>query len=387
MKTKPVIESLRALVYRMVVAVLRFGVRPSKRESYKLTILKLDRLGDAVLSLGVVRRMVSHVGPGNVLLVVSDIAEPLYRMEFPNVDFLVLPAFCERWSGWVRALVGNASDLRGIATENLVCLRHQPSDYLHAIVQLLEPQQCYASAWEKKWERSSLSFPACLFAPYPETSPGTCLELEAHRRVAESFLNVELGVEDVLPPIRSVEAVSGNSLLVCPMAGTPLREYPAPLLAMTVRFVSSHRPNTPITFCLPPGVDRIPWADALTEQGVIEVEWKHPKDVQALIQVIAEAGVVLGPDSAPAHLATALDKRGVFLLGGGHFGMFAPWKRSDKQIWLSHALDCYQCRWRCVHSGALCVTQIAPLDVAQAILRLMPEEKQTTSDQLSVGLR
>lgn len=377
MKTQFFIGMLRAAAYRLVVAVLRLCVRPKGRVPYRVTILKLDRLGDAVLSLGVVRRMVAHVGPGQALLVVSDIAEPLYRMEFPDTDMLVLPAFCERfWPDFAATLIQNAAALRETRTEHLVCLRHQPSDYLHAIAQLLVPRHCHASCWEKPWERLCLSYPSARFTPYPTGSDDLCQELEAHRLVAGSFLNTSLDASEVLPSLISVQPAPGEALLVCPTAGSPLREYPAPLLAQAIRQVRAERPGLPVVFCLPPAADPAPWANALREEGVADVGWSRPGNVRELVQVIAGARVVLAPESAPAHLATALDKPGVFCLGGGHFGLFAPWRKSQRQIWPSHALDCYHCRWRCIHAEALCLTRIAPAAVARAVLQLLSAETQ-----------
>jgi ADP-heptose:LPS heptosyltransferase len=88
--------------------------------------------------------------------------------------------------------------------------------------------------------------------------------------------------------------------------------------------------------------------------------------------------MVLSLESAPAHLAAALNKPGVFLLGGGHYGMFAPWQRSERQIWLSEAMDCYNCQWHCSMAEAFCVTRIKPVTIANALLAL--ERAQSTRE-------
>jgi len=366
-------RAARTLVYRLVVAVLRMSVRPRPRRFHRLTILKLDRLGDAVLSLGAVKKLVSAFPEEETLLIVSPIAAPLYRMEFPAATLLVMPPFCGRfWPDFVITLMRHAAGLRAIATEHLVCLRHQHSDYLHAIAMMIDARRCHASRWGGSKENTSLSFPRCQFSPYPEASPSACLELEAHRRVVESVLGSSIGVHEMIPALRNAVVREGGPLLVCPVAGDSLRQYPADHLASAIRLCLQERPDMRVQWCLPPGADRRPWKDALESRQIQEVEWVVPGDLEALVNLIAAAGVVLAPDSAPAHIAAALDKPGVFMLGGGHFGMFAPWRRSARQTWLHHAMGCYQCQWRCTLPEPCCITHIDPGEIAQALSTRTP---------------
>ena len=86
-----VVRAVRAGLYRSVLTGAQLLVRPRRRVFYRLTILKLDRLGDAVLSLGAVRELLREFGEQETLLVVSTVAEPLFRAELPEVELLVLP--------------------------------------------------------------------------------------------------------------------------------------------------------------------------------------------------------------------------------------------------------------------------------------------------------
>lgn len=361
----------RALGYRLVIALLRIFVRPPHHVCYRLTILKLDRLGDAVLSLGAVRKLVSVFPEKETLLIVSTIAAPLYRREFPAATLLVMPPFCERfWPDFLPGVMRHAAALRAIVTEHLVCLRHQHSDYLHAIAMMINARRCHASRWEGNGEHTGLSFPRCQFSPYPDKSPAACLELEAHRRVVESVLGSPVGVDEMMPALRNITVTDGGSLLVCPVAGSPLRQYPAERLAEAIWLFLQQWPDTPVNFCLPPEADRKHWEDAFAARHSASVQWSVPNDLESLVDLIARARIVLAPDSAPAHIATALDKPGVFLLGGGHFGMFGPWRKSERQIWLHHAMDCYQCRWRCTQPEPYCITHIDPGDIARSLAAL-----------------
>ncbi|MBE7497004.1 MAG: hypothetical protein HS117_18850 [Verrucomicrobiaceae bacterium] len=363
-------QVLRAPACQGIVALARQMPCAGPPRRYALTVLKLDRLGDAVLSLGAVRRLVSHAGARHTLLVVSEVAAPLYEMEFPEVDKLVLPAFCQRfWPDLCLTLLRHAGRLRQIQTKHLVCLRHPPSDYLHAISQVMQVEQCHASRWNLSWERTSLAYPSCQTTSYPENAPdGTCLELEAHRRVVEGLLGTPVAADEIRPAFSSIQARPGTQLLVCPLAGDALRQYPPALMARAVRLFLDHRPQASVGVCLPPGADHAPWAEAFRAESVGIAQWISPKNIPQLVEVIAGAGVLLCPDSAPAHIATALDKPGVFILGGGHHGMFAPWRRSERQRWLSHAMPCYQCRWNCHQAEPFCITHLPAQEVADALL-------------------
>lgn len=364
------IHSFRHLIYSLTLAAACVWPRRRKR-SFRLTILKLDRLGDAVLSLGAIRELLREFGGQETLLVVSTIAEPLFRAEFPEVELLVLPPFCERYfPDLLVFLWHHAARLRSISTETLVCLRHQHSDYLHAIAMMINARRCHASRWKGNGEHTSLSFPRCLFSPYPDKSSTTCLELEAHRRVVESVLGSPVGVDEVLPALRNITVMDGGALLVCPVAGNPLRQYPADRLAEAIGLFLQQWPDVPVQFCLPPGADRKHWEDAFTARCIPRGQWFVPNDLEALVNLIACARIVLAPESAPAHIATALDKPGVFLLGGGHFGMFGPWRKGERQIWLHHVMDCYQCRWRCTQPEPYCITHIDPGDIARGLAAL-----------------
>jgi ADP-heptose:LPS heptosyltransferase len=360
---------MRRTLYATLMASLCLTIRPQRRLRFRLAVLKLDRLGDAVLSLGAVRRLTAEFGEKETLLIVSTIAAPLYRTEFPRATLLVLPPFCKRfWPDLFMCLIRHAAKLRAISAETLVCLRHQHSDYLHAVAHLLEAERCHAARWQHGSERTSLAFPRCRDAAYPDAAQGACLEVEAHRRVVASAIGADVALEEVLPALASGTPGGGGGLLICPGAGDAIREYPAPLLARAIGLFLEMKPGIQMSICLPPGERRQFWKDGLSECRGGRVRWLLPESFEALAAAIANADVVLAPDSAPAHLATALNKPGVFLLGGGHFGMFAPWGKSGRQVWLRHDMDCYQCRWNCRHPEPWCITRIQPESVAQALL-------------------
>lgn len=363
------IATLRAWSYQLALwlAWLPGSSTRLPRRHYRLAILKLDRLGDSVLSLGAVKHLAGALAEEDTLLIVSPIAEPLFRAEMPGTALLVLPAFCRRfWPDFLLFLWRHAAQLRALSVESLVCLRHQPSDYLHAIARLIRPQRCHASAWDKPWSSVCLTFPEGTQTSYPSTCGDVCLELEAHRRVVGAAVGREVKLAEVMPDISSVTPRFGAMLLVCPQAGSKIREYPPALLVEALRLFLEKRPM-PVHFCVVPGTDAGPWQLALAEAGLHGVTWHIPVTFMDLLSLLANSRLVLAPESAPAHLVTAMNKPGVFLLGGGHYDMFAPWRSSALQIWLNHPLRCYQCHWNCIYTEPYCITYISPSAIAAAM--------------------
>jgi ADP-heptose:LPS heptosyltransferase len=365
--------NLRAIAYRATLAVAGFA-RPKSVRNYSLGILKLDRLGDAVLALGVIRKLISAHDSRGVLLVVSDTAAPLYRAEFPGIDLLELPAFSHRYApDFIHLLLGNALRVQTRRVDRLVCLRHQPSDYLHAIACLLRPRECVALEITSPAERVDLEYPSGRRAPYPTAPIPQGLELEAHRRVAELVLNQPVSPEEIIPRLNSVARQPGESLLLCPVAGDLQRMVSPCGMAQAVAGLLRCR-STAVDLCLPPNEDDEPWVSALREAGCGVRHVVRPTDAVTLAQAIASARIVLANESAPAHLATALDQRGVFLIGGGHYGILAPWRRSDRQRWLSQPMACFGCEWHCRFDEARCITEIAPERIAHELLNVLDAE-------------
>jgi ADP-heptose:LPS heptosyltransferase len=204
--------------------------------------------------------------------------------------------------------------------------------------------------------------------PYPEQVAEGCLELEAHRRVAQDVLGRPVVFSDILPALMPSPAERSATLLVCPVAGSAIRQYPPVQLAKAVELFLRTAPGMRVTFCIPPGIDRTPWEYAVKDAGItLEVDWVQPENLEELLRVIYAARLVLAPESAPTHLAVAMNKPGVFILGGGHYCMFAPWRRSARQVWLNHPQSCYQCQWNCVHFEPFCITHIAPEAITAAM--------------------
>src|SRR5471030_1199024 len=73
------------LIYPVFVR-RRTPARPSKRAA----IIKLGKLGDAVLALGAIRALLHHFGPENCTVISSPYAKDLITSVFPDVEVLTV---------------------------------------------------------------------------------------------------------------------------------------------------------------------------------------------------------------------------------------------------------------------------------------------------------
>ena len=112
------------------------------------------------------------------------------------------------------------------------------------------------------------------------------------------------------------------------------------------------------------------YADELVAKGLPRPTIVVTPTIGAFLEEVGASRVVLTTESAPAHLAVAMDRPTVTLLGGGHHGLFGPWTRSIRQIWLDHRMECYHCDWRCSQTEPFCLSRIAPDAVTQALLKV-----------------
>jgi len=86
--------------------------------------------------------------------------------------------------------------------------------------------------------------------------------------------------------------------------------------------------------------------------------------LEELAHEIAQADLYLGVDTGPAHLALALGKPTVVVLGGGDYGRFFPYGKARV---VTHPMDCFQCHWDCRYDRALCLHDIPPPEIVKAV--------------------
>ena len=374
---------IRAVLIRTLATWPRFFRRERK---YDLVILKLDHIGDFILSTGAIRFALER-SEGKALLIVSHPVEAIARTLFPRADVLALPAFAP---ALVRHLLPvawkSAANLRSIRSHELLHLRYQPDDYHRLIQKWIGPEAAYGmeSTSYLRW-REGLTLPlkSAQKIAYPDPDrryldPAenriACAEIEAHRRLCETWGGCSVSLEDVWPEIGpaiegSAKFNSSGELLVAPFASTRIREIrPAPLIASLLAF--QNEAGLPVGVACGPGERERgrKLVEVASRSGLKNVRLLPEQSLADYLRTVASARLVLSMDSATAHVAVAAGVPGVALLGGGHFGCFAPWSKADGFTWLNHPVPCNHCEWHCHRPENECLSSIPPEAIADALL-------------------
>ncbi|MEN9663175.1 MAG: hypothetical protein RL324_2124 [Verrucomicrobiota bacterium] len=331
-------------------------------------LYKVDRLGDFVLALGALHRLVDHFHAENCRLVVSTAAEALAAAEFPGVPRWVLPPAAGGVWREMRPLRSRLGpELAGEHFDRLVCLRHAPSLYRDVSLGWIEAQEFFGRESRPRPATLTTTNRPALPATGPVTAPWSS-ELLAHRDVLAAVLGRTPDWSELRPRLRSMAAGNGEEVVFCPFGHESIRDYPREswraawrMLAAPVRCVRLLGPAARSGDLAALGDDlrtELPGAAITLQTDVAPLEF---------VAAIANARAVVTVDSAAAHLATAFDKPAVIVIGGGHFGWFGPWGEATRQRWIAHQLPCFGCNWDCRFPTVRCLTELPPGAVGEAL--------------------
>jgi ADP-heptose:LPS heptosyltransferase len=69
-----------------------------------------------------------------------------------------------------------------------------------------------------------------------------------------------------------------------------------------------------------------------------------------LVEIIATAALVISNETSAIHIAAATHTPAICVLGGGHFGRFAPYPGyiTHKPACVYNKMDCFNCNWNCI---------------------------------------
>lgn len=359
---------LRRLAARWVAAPAKPRNRPFVRRA---CLYKVDRLGDFILATGALRRLLAHYGPESCQLVVSSAASALAEAEFPGVPLWVLPP---AQSGVLREMRRTRREVApGWAEhrfEELVCLRHAGTLYRDITLSWIAAARWRGLGPPPSPRQLHLSNQPQLPSAYPGAPDGPwSRELLAHRDVVSQAIGETVPWEVLRPRLNSVLARNGDRIAFCPFGSERVRDYPNDAWIAAWREARAGAPIDVIG-----SGERAEDIRALADRlraakAAPEVTAHTGLTPAAFVERIASAHAVVTVESAAAHLATALDKPAVVLMGGGHFGQFGPWGDGVRQHWVHEPLPCRGCGWRCTQPSVQCL-ELDPRQVARALAGL-----------------
>lgn len=377
MAQRTVSQSVPARLFDAASKLVRKPVAHPAPRRYAQCIFKPDRIGDFVIALGAIRALIGRAGPEETVLVLSPFSSPLAELEFPGVPQIVVEPFRLRMTAsGLGAAARQRRRLGELEFEQLVCLRHQRTRMQNLELHWIRSQKVVGLRNDPEYRLGpELEKPFSITGTYPATAPpGSCLELEAHRHTAELALGRPVPSEEILPRFLSTEPVAENYLLLCPFGSSPLRDLAAKSIAPALRMAQDQF-QLPIELsCAPNQHLRADLLRAKLRERGIETRLSSTPTVAALVRRIGGARAVLSADTGPAHIAIALDRATVVVIGGGDYGRFGPWHRSAKQIWLTHRVECFNCGWYCHQKEPFCLTRIRPEEIESALGMVLAQD-------------
>ena len=98
--------------------------------------------------------------------------------------------------------------------------------------------------------------------------------------------------------------------------------------------------------------------------------------------VLNNSELVLGNETGTLHYASALNKKAVCVLGGGHFGRFMPYDKNAAGNLITPTavykkMGCFNCHWRCIYTDKKneivpCISQLSADYILKEINPLLP---------------
>lgn len=78
--------------------------------------------------------------------------------------------------------------------------------------------------------------------------------------------------------------------------------------------------------------------------------------------------VFIGNDSGFAHIAKALNKKHIAIIGGGTFDMFFPYETENNGEMFYYKMDCFGCQWYCIHDKPYCHFNVKTHNVFERVI-------------------
>ena len=346
----------------------------------RVAVYKPDGIGDFVLSAEALRVLIDAYGSDNVALIVSRELVCLAEEIFPGLQiFPIVPGHLG-WRDKLKGLPALKVAVRANTYEQVVCLRHFRTSYDDTILRALRATRVVLLTNQTLGgaHPELIPIPKNFHYVQPECEArqaggnGVPREWSSHAAVLSASLGRTVAPES-LRPDWDVHKIPHNAsapfMLISPFAGRNIRDLPLFLVqAAARRAFANGLAKLVVTGARRQSAQLTLYADALrADLPSCSVEVAHPADLPALVRLVASAALVVTTETSIAHLAAALDQPTLIIIGGGHYGWFAPWRRSDKQVWLTNKLPCFDCNWRCLYPEPICITGVTAEQVEAAL--------------------
>jgi ADP-heptose:LPS heptosyltransferase len=100
-----------------------------------------------------------------------------------------------------------------------------------------------------------------------------------------------------------------------------------------------------------------------------------------LVECVRNCDFVFGQETGFIHIAVALKKPAICIVGGGHFNRFFPWGDPSRVYPIFNHMTCFNCEWICKYDTLRCLQEIPPWKASMAINSALMHFGKTKSSQ------
>jgi len=372
-------------------------------EIKRIFILRPDNLGDLVLFSGALRHLRRHWPEAQITICVRKFGEEFFA-HCPYMDRIVpyqelhaavkgylpgLPSFPgrDRLGALIRRCAPNWTvrryrcDLAILPLQSVTAGYHDLMRQIPARIrigicgkttnQTVESDLASRPWYTRQWDASDL--------------PGNFSELAANRMFLE-FLGVDMRGQKYEPEFWTTEfdrqrasqllgaETAGLTLALAPgVSSIPGRNLPPAWFARSLQNLSGGRlrvvllgSRADMPLCQRVGRE----IAGLPVVGQV-LNLAGQTTVGELIECLKRCDVVFSQETAVLHIATALHKPVLGIVGGGHFGRFYPWGDPTLARVVNKPMDCYGCNWRCIYDSLRCIQEIPPESATRELQSLI----------------
>lgn len=170
-------------------------------------------------------------------------------------------------------------------------------------------------------------------------------EFDKHRFYFESVLKQ---VVELYGPTVPFNPTSQKGIVIFPGAGISKRNWEPVKFLELIKLISA---QTVQTIYLAGGPSEVNIGNFLIENLPIGTVTNliGKTSLPQLIDLIGNADFIVSNETSAIHIAAATQTKAVCILGGGHFGRFAPYPEYmlSKPLCVYYKMDCYYCNWAC----------------------------------------
>jgi ADP-heptose:LPS heptosyltransferase len=381
------LRSMAALLATCRKGPARTELDRARLPQLRIALVKLDGIGDFILATSFLRVFRQELPGAEVTLFCRQPAGELASQQFPEWTVVGIP-----WPQ--RSLKGvllNGTTRRQIKARppfDLLLDLCVYRDFIQATVASWIPARQKIALQNARAPGHQLPLEHLVYdlrLPPPDyTRQAVLPDLQNHGLLAEYLFPGVPGGQILLPSLmvsdaekkviarRLAPGLDAPFLLVCPGAGASIREYPPLELAKAVTAAVAVAP-LPVVIAGSKQDARTTdaLAEALSRAGVKTINLTGALNLAEHTALMSQARAVLCMETSHAHLAGALGRPAVVIIGGGNYGVFAPWGESATFRWLTNRVPCFGCAWICIHDRPLCIQDIPAAVIAQNLAEVL----------------